>query len=44
VRLLLERKLAEAAPDICQVTIELPEAPPGGFVPIDQLQPADREK
>jgi Fe-S cluster biogenesis protein NfuA len=40
VRSLLERQLAQAAPDVPELIIELPEAPTGGFVPIKALQPA----
>ncbi|HKW74737.1 MAG TPA: hypothetical protein VJN64_04370 [Terriglobales bacterium] len=44
VRSLLERKLAQAAPDVAELIIELPEAPAGGFVPINSLQPATAGK
>lgn len=44
VRSLLERRLAQAAPDVAELIIELPEAPDGGFVPINALQPAAAEK
>lgn len=44
VRSLLERRLAQAAPDAAELIIELPEAPSGGFVPINALQPATAEK
>jgi Fe-S cluster biogenesis protein NfuA len=44
VRSLLERRLAQAAPDAAELIIELPEAPTGGFVPINALQPATAEK
>jgi Fe-S cluster biogenesis protein NfuA len=44
VRSLLERRLAQAAPDVAELIIELPEAPTGGFVPINALQTAAAEK
>lgn len=44
VRALLERKLAQAAPDVPEIIIELPQAPAGGFVPINALQPAAAEE
>jgi Fe-S cluster biogenesis protein NfuA len=44
VRSLLERKLAQAAPELAELIIELPEASTGGFVPVNALQPAAAEK
>lgn len=40
VRSLLERKLLQAAPEIEQLIIDLPQLPSGGFVPVEALQPA----
>ncbi len=44
VRALLERKLAQAAPDIAELVIELPAASADSFVPINALQPATAEE
>jgi Fe-S cluster biogenesis protein NfuA len=44
VRSLLERRLAQAVPDAAELIIELPEAPTGGFVPINALQSATAEE
>lgn len=40
VRSLLERRLSQAVPDVPELIIELPEAPTGGFVNVNALQPA----
>ena len=41
VRSLIEGKLADAAPDIPEIVVELPQPPPvSSFVPIESVQPA----
>ena len=37
---LAEKKIAEAAPDVPEVVIDLPPVAPGSFIPIQAIQPA----